>query len=476
LHNSVCGKQVLACLLVDAMLVTIVYPTNHRLQFKINPNLTLYQILDEACLRKGLETADHALKFHSRILDLALTFRYSRVPVNGTLEIVRREDEDIADHQNVVKNLVKIAVQFTDGTRVPKHVEPDSTLLQILKLVENDRNQNLVKPDGEEMHPVVYATERVLEMISLKSLGIHDQALFRYFSRRLDDTKLKQVDEFISAKRTRLEKLENKICENNSKPLKIANNCAHGLPFKSERSLRLEKLERMIAQINESLPPSEISDFRSESNFAMPKVPCERKLIIYKQEDHLPELIELFFQVLEQPEDDFFEVTKSDVILMQKRLTENCDLLTKTCLSTVNTLKLQETERRRKSCLYSVVRIHLPGRWAMQATFYSGESVEDLYQFVSSLLKNPNTAFELYQAPKYLIERTDSTLFDAGLSPMALLILKVKDATITKAEQLFNEEWLKTKQGDKSVAVAHVHQSSILNAEHLAQSKTDGQH
>ncbi|OUC43809.1 UBX domain protein [Trichinella nativa] len=212
----------------------------------------------------------------------------------------------------------------------------------------------------------------------------------------------------------------------------------------------------------------QISDFRSESNFAMPKVPCERKLIIYKQEDHLP--------VLEQPEDDFFEVTKSDVILMQKRLTENCDLLTKTCLSTVNTLKLQETERRRKSCLYSVVRIHLPGRWAMQATFYSGESVEDLYQFVSSLLKNPNTAFELYQAPKYLIERTDSTLFDAGLSPMALLILKVKDASITKAEQLFNEEWLKTKQGDKSVAVAHVHQSSILNAEHLAQSKTDGQH
>ncbi|XP_003379340.1 tether containing UBX domain for GLUT4 [Trichinella spiralis] len=300
------------------MLVTIVYPTNHRLQFKINPNLTLYQILDEACLRKGLETADHALKFHSRILDLALTFRYSRVPVNGTLEIVRREDEDIADHQ--------------------------------------------------------------------------------------------------------------------------------------------------------------ISDFRSESNFAMPKVPCERKLIIYKQEDHLPELIELFFQVLEQPDDDFFEVTKSDVILMQKRLTENCDLLTKTCLSTVNTLKLQETERRRKSCLYSVVRIHLPGRWAMQATFYSVESVEDLYQFVSSLLKNPNTAFELYQAPKYLIERTDSTLFDAGLSPMALLILKVKDASITKAEQLFNEEWLKTKQGDKSVAVAHVHQSSILNAEHLAQSKTDGQH
>ncbi|KAL1229750.1 Tether containing UBX domain for GLUT4 [Trichinella spiralis] len=431
------------------MLVTIVYPTNHRLQFKINPNLTLYQILDEACLRKGLETADHALKFHSRILDLALTFRYSRVPVNGTLEIVRREDEDIADHQNVVKNLVKIAVQFTDGTRVPKHVEPDSTLLQILKLVENDRNQNLVKPDGEEMHPVVvylnteYATERVLEMISLKSLGIHDQALFRYFSRRLDDTKLKQ-------------------------PLKIANNCADGLPFKSERSLRLEKLERMIAQVNESLPPSEISDFRSESNFAMPKVPCERKLIIYKQEDHLP--------VLEQPDDDFFEVTKSDVILMQKRLTENCDLLTKTCLSTVNTLKLQETERRRKSCLYSVVRIHLPGRWAMQATFYSVESVEDLYQFVSSLLKNPNTAFELYQAPKYLIERTDSTLFDAGLSPMALLILKVKDASITKAEQLFNEEWLQTKQGDKSVAVAHVHQSSILNAEHLAQSKTDGQH
>ncbi|XP_003368312.1 conserved hypothetical protein [Trichinella spiralis] len=45
------------------------------------------------------------------------------------------------------------------------------------------------------------------------------------------------------------------------------------------------------------------------------------------------------------------------------------------------------------------------------------------------------------QAPKYLIERTDSTLFDAGLSPMALLILKVKDASITKAEQLFNEEW-----------------------------------
>ncbi|KRY21796.1 Tether containing UBX domain for GLUT4, partial [Trichinella patagoniensis] len=389
----------LACLLVDAMLVTIVYPTNHRLQFKINPNLTLYQILDEACLRKGLETADHALKFHSRILDLALTFRYSRVPVNGTLEIVRREDEDIADHQNVVKNLVKIAVQFTDGTRVSKHVEPDSTLLQILKLVENDRNQNLVKPDGEEMHPVV--------------VYLNTEA---------------------------------------------------------------KKLERMIAQINESLPPSEISDFRSESNFAMPKVPCERKLIIYKQEDHLPKLIELFFQVLEQPEDDFFEVTKSDVILMQKRLTENCDLLTKTCLSTVNTLKLQETERRRKSCFYSVVRIHLPGRWAMQATFYSGESVEDLYQFVSSLLKNPNTAFELYQAPKYLIERTDSTLFDAGLSPMALLILKVKDASITKAEQLFNEEWLKTKQGDKSVAVAHVHQSSILNAEHLAQSKTDGQH
>ncbi|KRX45316.1 Tether containing UBX domain for GLUT4, partial [Trichinella murrelli] len=293
LHNSVCGKQVLACLLVDAMLVTIVYPTNHRLQFKINPNLTLYQILDEACLRKGLETADHALKFHSRILDLALTFRYSRVPVNGTLEIVRREDEDIADHQ--------------------------------------------------------------------------------------------------------------------------------------------------------------ISDFRSESNFAMPKVPCERKLIIYKQEDHLPELIELFFQVLEQPEDDFFEVTKSDVILMQKRLTENCDLLTKTCLST--------------NADGSLAFIQLYG-------FIFQEDGQCKQHFIPVKVSK----ICINQAPKYLIERTDSTLFDAGLSPMALLILKVKDASITKAEQLFNEEWLKTKQGDKSVAVAHVHQSSILNAEHLAQSKTDGQH
>ncbi|KAL1235719.1 Tether containing UBX domain for GLUT4 [Trichinella pseudospiralis] len=456
------------------MSVTIVYPTNHRLQFKITPNLTLYQILDEACLRKGLATADHALKFHSRILDLALTFRYSRVPINGTLEIVRREDEDICDYQNVEKNLVKIAVQFTDGTRVPKQVEPDSTLLQILKLIENDRNQNLVKPDGEEVHPVVvylnteYATERVLEMISLKSLGIHDQALFRYFSRRLDDSKLKQIDEFVSAKRARVEKLENRICENNPKPLEIANNCADRLPSKSERSLRLEKLEKMIAQVNESLPASEISDYRSESNIALPKVPCERKLIIYKQEDHLP--------VLEEPDDAFFEVTKSDVMLMQKRLKENCDLLTKTCLSTVNILKQQETERRRKSCLYSIVRIHLPGRWTMQATFYSSESVEDLYQFVSGLLKNPNTAFELYQAPKYLIKPTDSTLFDAGLSPMALLILKVKDASITNAEQLFKDDWLKAEQGDKSVAVAHVHQSFILNAEHLAQSKTDGQH
>ncbi|XP_029635484.1 tether containing UBX domain for GLUT4 isoform X3 [Octopus sinensis] len=115
--------------------------------------------------------------------------------------------------------------------------------------------------------------------------------------------------------------------------------------------------------------------------------------------------------------DEFFEVTKADVMTMmhdlQKRFQEleNVPLMTKSAKEA----KLFQKYAKYKA---ATIRIHFPDRMVLQGTFHPKEEVAALHQFVRDNLEDSNTVFHLYiSPPKKTLKNMSESLISAKLVP-----------------------------------------------------------
>lgn len=92
-----------------ASVVTVLTPNGRRQNVKVQPNKTVlqvvnvkaqfinpsthasiyFQILDEVCQKHDFQSNEYDLRHHKRILDLTLMFRFTGLPNNAQLEMVK---------------------------------------------------------------------------------------------------------------------------------------------------------------------------------------------------------------------------------------------------------------------------------------------------------------------------------------------------------------------------------------------------
>lgn len=92
-----------------ASVVTVLTPNGRRQSVKVPPNKTVLQvcpsavitpqrqvnimeiqkILDEVCQKHNFQSSEYDLRHHKRILDLSLMFRFTGLPNNAQLEMVK---------------------------------------------------------------------------------------------------------------------------------------------------------------------------------------------------------------------------------------------------------------------------------------------------------------------------------------------------------------------------------------------------
>jgi len=143
----------------------------------------------------------------------------------------------------------------------------------------------------------------------------------------------------------------------------------------------------------------------------------DRKPVLYRKDDELRSN-----EISAEPSEEFFELTTSDVKLMQKRIEETRNR----ALVTQEYVRNQNDSRRRQAYQFTVVRILFADRFVLQGNFRSTEPVAHVFDFVRNFL-NSNVEFELVLPPNEILSQTNKQLIEADLSPSSLVVFRAKE-------------------------------------------------
>lgn len=196
--------------------VQILCPNGRRQNVKISRNAKLLQVLEEVCQKqKFLPADDYKLVQGRKAFDLTLSVRYSNLPNNAKLELVKAEKPR-------AETDVTIALQLENGERVQQEFNPGTSLWDILLFWENKPDRpykgSLAKVDKTQspsIQPVcVYLREEItgelaLRETTLRSLGLTGgRAAIRLLHRPVEDQVLEDIALKIEKEKQRRAKLE----------------------------------------------------------------------------------------------------------------------------------------------------------------------------------------------------------------------------------------------------------------------------
>ncbi|XP_067939533.1 tether containing UBX domain for GLUT4-like isoform X2 [Watersipora subatra] len=185
--------------------VTILCPNGRRQAIKVTPNKTVLQILEEVCEKRGFDPVIHDLKHGRNTLDIGATFRFSGVPNNGKLELVKREAA-----RSLVSEIV-IALTLESGERRMKTLSTDRTLADMVRAFQ-EPGENLLKDDGDKQPVVINMREEVigveaLEYLTLQSIGlIYGKVALRLVHRFVPEEVLHEISNELQVKKRKLKK------------------------------------------------------------------------------------------------------------------------------------------------------------------------------------------------------------------------------------------------------------------------------
>ncbi|XP_022315827.2 tether containing UBX domain for GLUT4-like [Crassostrea virginica] len=195
--------------------VQVLCPNGRRQNVKVTPNTKLLQVLEEVCKKQGfLPPEDFTLKHGRKPVDVTLSIRYSNLPNNVKLELVKSESSRAEED-------VLIALQLQDGQRLQHTFPPGTSLWDILQHWENTdsaQKGNLCKTDPSTTPPTqttcIYMREEVigeiaLQSTTLKKLGLTGgKAVIRLVHRPVDDETMAEILDKLEREKTKLQKLD----------------------------------------------------------------------------------------------------------------------------------------------------------------------------------------------------------------------------------------------------------------------------
>ncbi|KAI8805289.1 hypothetical protein BJ742DRAFT_902380 [Cladochytrium replicatum] len=161
---------------------------------------------------------------------------------------------------------------------------------------------------------------------------------------------------------------------------------------------------------------------KAHGHFSQP-ASFERDLHVYRpppEENVAPVRIEL--------PDSFFELSGAEIsAILQSAKShrahdENRPLMTRS-------MREKELELRQKKWPKTLIRVRLPDRTTLQATFYSGDPLLELYNVVRQSLATPAREFYLYVTPpqKTIPDTSETTFWKESLAPQSIVYFSWRD-------------------------------------------------
>ncbi|KFB41971.1 AGAP000394-PA-like protein [Anopheles sinensis] len=422
--------------------VTVLTVHGRRLNVKVEPNMTILEVLETVCRKYNFSPDEYGLTHHNRMLDLTTMFRFSGLPNNASLEMVQvkqaRTEEDVT-----------ILLQLEDGTRPSGTFKPSNTLLHVLQTLYPDRSP------GDEHRLMVYMRCEVywdaMGTTTLKSLGLCNGRATLRLLQRTPGTANTQANVSAPLPSKKQEIPESDKTSGTSNVAEVA---------KSENDLTIKQSETVATQSTPSAaqqmvptpepeperPPSTEPKDPTNDDAKKPKTDATPSKTVAPKETVDPvgrgterpsgqiviigERQAVLYHVstsdcaMIDPDDAFFDLSVPEVLQMQKQLQDRVKAFEDAPLVTRSVRELERQQSLLSSMTryrQAVIRVQFPDRHVLQGNFQVHETVQHIEEFVRGFLADAATPFHLYTTPPKVVLDSAASLLDAGCFPLALL-------------------------------------------------------
>ncbi|XP_052900762.1 tether containing UBX domain for GLUT4 [Anopheles moucheti] len=414
--------------------VTVLTVHGRRQTVKVEPDMTMLEILETVCRKYNFPQDEYDLLHHNKVLDLTTMFRFAGIPNNALLEMAKAK-------QKRTENDVTVQLQLEDGARSENGTfKPSQTLLDVLVALCPARAT-------AEAHPVlVYMRREVyweqLATTTLKSLGLtRGRAALRLLQRRAEEPKIQAN---VSAPLHQTMCVEETIKPVTTVPLSEAPVAAAAadaavttsLPEESNPSASVPDpiVERAPQRIEETKAVEEVEapqkvreapalDTNSEQEQTDIPRP-EAQIMVLGERDAV--LYHASTAEREQAEvaDSFFDLTVPEMMQLYKQLQDRVKSFEDAPLLTGELRELERNQQLLSNMSryrQAVIRVQFPDRHILQGVFQVYETVGHVMEFVRRYLADSNEPFYLYTTPPKVVLQSTVPLLDAGCFPQVLL-------------------------------------------------------
>lgn len=432
--------------------LTVLCPNAHRVKISTTPNMSLQAVMETACSKKSFDPSVHVLERNNKRIDLSTTVRFSGLPNNATLEMVRLSEEEAALLSS--KQEVSVCLQTPSGERLVETFLAVTTLGQVV----GKWKEKLGTPEPGEKPVLVYMRREVvgqeeLDTTTLKTLGLtQGKGLFRFFYKKPEvlknqanvyDIKIDRpspapeerhipmrlepepvkVDPPQATEQRNTNEMDEKnvVAETNTSQdvdKEVASSSGSYSDMISDQSgLPTSHKDKSgpSREILTSAAPQPDSTQPNPDVIINPVGPHEA--IVFSVMDDSPQFHDL--------DDDFFELSLDEVKHLYKELKQEVKQLNEGSMLMTKEMREAEKEGEKLSLLsrykVGILRIQFPSRHVVQGKFPPQTTISEVITWLSPLLSNPSTPCELYTAPPRVILPPTSTLLDLQLYPAALV-------------------------------------------------------
>eukprot|EP00088_Acartia_fossae_P049615 TRINITY_DN5479_c0_g1_i5.p1 TRINITY_DN5479_c0_g1~~TRINITY_DN5479_c0_g1_i5.p1 ORF type:complete len:533 (+),score=106.03 TRINITY_DN5479_c0_g1_i5:71-1669(+) len=456
------------------MSLTVLCPNGHRQKVNTTPNMSLQQVIETVCTKKGFDPSKHKLVHHRNKLDLSSSIRFSGLPNNCLIEMEELDEDEL---RNVKEAMVSVCLQLGSGERIVQEFGSGTSLTDVLN--NFDQEKLGIPQEGEEAVIVYLRNEIVgheaLQKTTLRSLGLTaGKGLFRFFYKKPETLK-EQANVYAIKEKTPEVGKEKATPEERHLPMRLEPATLASIQpqtkevkdeemITSDKQENISKVEKRISeplevekekpmdlssqsQIKESTPPStsSVPPPDSTTNEEKENVECiinpvgPNEALIFSSDGSVK------FTLPDDGDDDFFEHTLEDVKgrykalrLEMKEIGEGDDLLTSDMRAAREEGEKLALLGRYKS---SLVRILFPTRHTVQGVFKPHTTIGEIKDWLRPLLINADLIFQLYIVPPRTVLDEKSSLLDLGLVPASLIHFSVPDSDL---QEVLKPEYLET--------------------------------
>eukprot|EP00058_Branchiostoma_floridae_P021676 XP_002607166.1 hypothetical protein BRAFLDRAFT_118647 [Branchiostoma floridae] len=423
-----------------SMSVQILCPNGRRQTVKISSNTKLLQVLEEVCQKQGFSAQEYDLKHQRTILDLSVPVRYANLTNNAKLEMVKstkaRAEAD-----------VNICLQLESGERLKHPFPPATNLWDVVRHFEAQPGRLVHRKvdDPSLLHTSSAPVAKPMRVTGSKSEPSRQSATSTS-THNVPRTSKSSDSQPMEVEETRpVQSVESMDTSHGPTEQEIE------AMSQEEILQRLSPQERQVVDTMSSMiqqayvqrpqPPTQApaapqqpaqgpSKPKKARSTTRPQQPATKQpsFADFKfpeasrgQEVYVNELSEVDKRNVEDPTDDFFEVTVNDVRHMMADLSRARREMEDETMMTGAMRAQREVEMIQKYPK-TVIRVQFPDRTVLQGFFRPMETVPALTEFVKSNLADPTSSFYLYTTPpRYVLDKPSMTLYQAKLFPAVVV-------------------------------------------------------